>query len=333
MIYQSPWAFGLVPLILAVCAWTIWNRRKKAPAIQFSSVRVLKTLSRSPKSGLSYLPLFLKVAGLIFMVIALARPQQADEKIRRNVEGIDIVIVLDISDSMLIEDMKPNRMEASKQVISDFIKGRTSDRIAFVVFAGEAYTRVPLTLDYPLLLDNVAQTEPSRNIKMGTAIGVALAAGVGRIKDSKAKSKVIIFLTDGENNSGTIDPATALDLAIGEGLKVYSIGMGKDGEAQLPQIIQDAFGNKIKTYRPIHSKINEELLTSFAEKTGGKFWRTETTKSLDDVFKTIDNLEKTKIEVEKFNRYSELYQGSLRIGLILFILGLVLGHTFLRRSP
>lgn len=334
MTFQSSWAFLFIPILLAICAWTIWNRRKKTPAIQFSSVRILKGLSRSPKSTLSYLPLALKVAGLIFVTVALARPQKADEKIRRNVEGIDIMIVLDISDSMLIEDMKPvNRMEASKQVISDFIKGRTSDRIGFVVFAGEAYTRVPLTLDYPLLLANVAQTEPSRNIKMGTAIGVALATGVGRIKDSKAKSRIVIFLTDGENNSGTIDPATALDMAIGENLKVYSIGMGRDGEARLPQVIQDAFGNKIKQYRPIHSKINEELLKGFADKTGGKFWRANTGKELDDVFKTIDRLERTKIEVEKYNRYTELFQNPLQFGIILFVLGIALGHSILRRNP
>src|SRR5690606_20888956 len=219
-------------------------------------------------------PFALKILALIFVVVALARPQEASTQIKKNVEGIDIVIALDISDSMLIEDMKPvNRLEASKKTIAEFIKGRTSDRIGLVVFSGEAYTRVPLTLDYKLLLENLSEVKTTRNIKMGTAIGVALANAVGRLKESTAKSRIIIFMTDGENNSGTIDPETALDIAKGYGVKIYSIGIGRDGQAQLPVIMEDAFGRKIKRYRPMHSQINEDLLSRFATETGGKFWR------------------------------------------------------------
>ncbi len=327
-------AFLLLPLLVALLFYKIWSRRRQTPSLQYSSLSLIKGLQGSFRSVLVYLPLGLKFLSLVFVVIALARPQKADEKVKRNVEGIDIMIVLDISDSMLIEDMKPeNRMEASKLVISNFIKGRTSDRIGLVVFAGEAYTRVPLTLDYPLLLENVKKVKPSRNIKMGTALGVALATGVGRLKESKAKSRVMIFLTDGENNSGTVDPETAVQMAVDEKLKVYSIGMGKDGEAQLPVFVQDAFGNSIKQYRPIHSKVNEPLLKSFADKTGGRFWRANTGRELDEVFKTIDNLERTKIDVEKYNRYTELFQNPLRFAVVLFILSLVLGRTLLRRNP
>jgi Ca-activated chloride channel family protein len=327
-------AFLLLPLLVGLLFYKYWARRRQTPSLQYSSLSLIKGMQGSMRSVLAYLPLGLKFFALVFVVVALARPQKADEKVKRNVEGIDIMIVLDISDSMLIEDMKPeNRMEASKLVISNFIKGRTSDRIGLVVFAGEAYTRVPLTLDYPLLLDNVQKVKPSRNIKMGTAIGVALATGVGRMKESKAKSRVVIFLTDGENNSGTVDPETALQMAVDEKLKVYSIGMGKDGEAQLPVYIQDAFGNSIKQYRPIHSKVNEPLLKSFGEKTGGKFWRANTGRELDEVFKDIDSLERTKIDVEKYNRYTELFQSPLKIAVFFFLLSVILGRTVLRRNP
>lgn len=333
-LFASSWVFILLVPVLAAFAYKIWARRKQTPTLQFSSLALLKNVGSSARSALAYLPLALRGVAFIFFIVALARPQKSDEKVKRNVEGIDIMIVLDISDSMLIEDMKPeNRMEASKLVISNFIKGRTSDRIGLVVFAGEAYTRVPLTLDYPLLLENVQKVKPSRNIKMGTAIGVALATGVSRLKESKAKSRIVIFLTDGENNSGTVDPETAAQMAVDENLKVYSIGMGKDGEARLPVFVQDAFGNSIKQYRPIHSKINEPLLKSFADKTGGKFWRANTGRELEEVFKEIDSLERTKIDVEKFNRYTELFQTPLRTGILFFALSLILGRTVLRRNP
>lgn len=333
-LYAFKLAFLLIPLLILLGVYVYLNRKKKRPTLQFSSLSLFKNVVPSWRSRFAELPLFFKILAGVFFVFALARPQKTDEKVKRNVEGIDIMIVLDISDSMLIEDMKPeNRMEASKLVISNFIKGRTSDRIGLVVFAGEAYTRVPLTLDYELLLENVKLIKPSRNIKMGTAIGVALATGVGRLKDSKAKSRVMIFLTDGENNSGTVDPETAIQMAVDENLKVYSIGMGRDGEAQLPVFIQDAFGNTIKQYRPMHSKVNEPLLKSFAEKTGGRFWRANTGRELDDVFKEINQLEKTKIDVEKYNKYTELFSGPLQIGLFMFVFALILSRTLFRSRP
>jgi Ca-activated chloride channel family protein len=267
-------------------------------------------------------------------IVALARPQRADTKIKRNVEGIDIMIVFDISDSMLIEDMEPeNRLESSKQTVANFVKNRVSDRIGLVVFAGESYTRVPMTLDYPLLLKSVAEIQPARNIKMGTAIGVALANGVARIKDSTAKSRVIILMTDGENNSGTIDPETALEIAKGYGIKIYSIGMGRDGDAQLPVIMEDAFGRKIKRYRPIHSAVNDELLGKMAQETGGKYWRATTGEALRGVFKEINSLEKTNIETSQFTRYAELFPPYLKWAVILYLIAAFLGATVLRRGP
>jgi Ca-activated chloride channel family protein len=273
------------------------------------------------------------VVALGCLIAALARPQKADTRVKKNVEGIDIMMVLDVSDSMLIEDMTPNRIEASKKMIAQFIKKRVSDRIGYIIFSGESYTRVPLTLDYNLLLQSVAETKISRNIKMGTAIGVALANGVARLKDSTAKSRVMVFLTDGENNSGTIDPETALEVAKGFGIRIYTIGAGVDGEAQLPIETVDAFGRKVKTYQPIHSTVNDNLLGKMASETGGKYYRATTTDALSKVFNDIDRLEKTKIDVNQYTKYDELYQKWALAGIWLSIASLVLGQTILRRAP
>ena len=334
MTWHSPMAFLLFIPLIALLAWRFWRRRKMRPSIVFSGLGELQKIPPSLRARIAWLPLAIKVLAISLAIVALARPQRADTKIKRNVEGIDIVITLDISDSMLIEDMKPeNRMVASKQVIKDFIAGRTSDRIGLVVFSGEAYTRVPMTLDYPLLQQSLAEVEPSRTIKMGTAIGVALAAGVGRIKDSTAKSRIIIFLTDGENNSGTIDPETALAIAKGYNIKVYSIGMGKDGDAQLPVYLQDGFGRKIKRYRPIHSAVNDELLGRMATETGGKYWRTTTTADLKKVFTEIDRLEKTKIESNQYTKYAELFPPYLEWAMMLYLLAAFLSRSIFRRGP
>ena len=309
-------------------------RKRQRPSVQFSSIKILKAAGGTLRARLVGIPAVLKLLGLFFVVVALARPQKSDTKMKRNVESIDIMIVLDISDSMLIEDMQPeNRLESSKKVIHDFIKGRISDRIGLVVFSGESYTRVPMTLDYPLLMNNLAQVQTSRNIKMGTAIGVALANAVGRLKDSAAKSRVVIFLTDGENNSGTIDPQTAIEMARDLGIKAYSIGMGRDGQAQLPVYLDNGRGGKVKRYRPIHSAINDELLGRMASETGGKYYRAIDGKALENVFKDIDRLEKTKVEVNEFTRYSELYPPYLEAGLVLLIISSFIGRTVLRRGP
>lgn len=334
MSWASPWAFLFLLPLLALVIWRWFNRRHLRPSVQFSSVSLLTSAGGTLRARLVGLPNALKVTGLVLVVVALARPQRSDTKIKRNVEGIDIVVVLDISDSMLIEDMQPeNRLESSKKVIHDFIKGRISDRIGLVVFSGESYTRVPMTLDYPLLMNNLAQVQTSHNIKMGTAIGVALANAVGRLKDSTAKSRVIILLTDGENNSGTIDPETAIEMAKSLGIKTYSIGMGRDGQAQLPVYLDNGRGGKVKRYRPIHSAINDELLQKMASDTGGKYYRAIDGEALEKVFKDIDRLEKTKVEVSEYTRYQELFPPYLEAGLALLVVSAFLGRTILRRGP
>ena len=334
IVWQSPMAFLLFLPLALIIFWVLYTRKTRQPTMLFSGLSQLKKTRRSLRSRLTFVPFVMKIIAVSLAIVALARPQRADTKIKKNVEGIDIVVALDISDSMLIEDMTPeNRLEASKATIKKFVENRISDRIGLVVFSGESYTRVPLTLDYPLFQQSLAQVETTRNIKMGTAIGVALANAVGRLKDSTAKSRVVIFLTDGENNSGTIDPSTALEIAKGYGVRIYSIGMGKDGQAQLPIYIQNARGQKIKRYRPIHSKVNEQLLTQMAEQTGGKFWRATTSQALQGVFDEINNLEKTKIEVNSYTKYAELFPRWLEWALFLYLVSLFLARTFLRRGP
>ena len=333
-VWASPWAFFLVIPLGILGYWLWFARRRRTPTVQFSHLSGFLKVHRGYRSYVSWLPMAVKIAALVLAIFALARPQRADTKIKRNVEGIDIMIVFDISDSMLIEDMDPeNRMESAKQTMINFVKNRVSDRIGMVVFAGESYTRVPMTLDYPLLLKSIAELEPARNIKMGTAIGVGLANGVARIKDSTAKSRVIILMTDGENNSGTIDPETALDIAKGFKVKIYTIGIGRDGDSQLPVMVEDVFGRKVKRYRPIHSAVNEQLLTKMAQQTGGKFWRATTGDALRGVFKEIDSLEKTNIETSQFTRYAELFPPYLKWAVILYILAVFLGATILRKGP
>jgi Ca-activated chloride channel family protein len=334
MTFRDPAAFWLLLPVLASLVWIFVQRRGRSPTLVIGHGQLFKALSPGLRTRWVWLPKALLWAAVVLSVVALARPQRADVRVNRNVEGIDIVIALDVSDSMLIEDMKPvNRLEASKKTIREFIERRVSDRIGLVVFSGEAYTRVPPTLDYPVLLESVAAVETSRNIKMGTAIGVALAVAVERLKKSTAKNRVIIFLTDGENNSGTIDPETALDIAVDAGVKIYAIGAGRDGLAQLPQTETDAFGRKFKRYRPMQSKVNDDLLGRFASQTGGRYFRASTGAGLDKIFAEINELEKSKIQASTYTRFEELYGSYLFPAIVLFVLGLLLQSTLLRRGP
>lgn len=332
----SPSAFFLLIPLLLVLALRWFNRRRRTASLQIGSAEALRTIRPSLRVRALHLPTLLMAAGIILMIVALARPREADTRVRRNVEGIDIVVALDVSDSMLIEDMKPlNRLEAAKEVIKDFVGKRSSDRIGIVIFAGESFTLVPPTLDYQLLLGRISEitTAQEARIKDGTAIGVALANAAGRLKDSPAKSRVIIFLTDGENNSGTIDPETALEIAKGYGQKIYSIGLGRDGKTRIPVFQRDVFGNKIKTYQPFESSVNEDLLSKMAKDTGGKYFRATREDALSGVFNEIDRLERTKVEVNRYTNYTENFMPWLRWGLALYALGLVLGQTILRRTP
>lgn len=336
MSWHDPLAFLLLIILFAGLALHWFFKNQKTASLQVGSTSAFKKLSPSFRSRLLVIPLLLQAIAIAMMITALARPQKADTKVKRNVEGIDIVIALDVSDSMLIEDMRPlNRLEAAKEVIRRFVERRSSDRIGIVIFAGESFTLVPPTLDYPLLLSRISEitTAQEARIKDGTAIGVALANAAGRLKDSGAKSRVIIFLTDGENNSGTIDPETALEIAKGYGQKIYSIGIGRDGPTRIPIYQRDVFGQKVKTYQPFESSVNETLLEKMAKDTGGVYFRATKENALDGVFQDIDRLEKTKVEVNRYTRYSEEFPPWLMVGIFLYSLSFVLGKTWLRRAP
>lgn len=259
--------------------------------------------------------------GLVCLVIALARPQSKHELTKQNSEGIHIMMVLDISDSMLIEDMKPtNRLESAKLRIKEFIEKRFNDYIGLVVFSGQSYTRVPLTLDYKLLLESVALVETSERLKKGTAIGMALANAITRLEKVKGKSKVVILLTDGENNVGAIDPTTALDIAKQKGIRIYTVGIGKDGLAQLPIYRKFPNGMVQKFYRPMHSTVNEPLLKKMAKDTGGVYYRANESERLSRVFADIDRLEKVEVEVKKITQVKEHYQEWALYGLLLILI-------------
>jgi len=334
MTWHSPLAFLLFLVVIAYLAYYFLYLAKKTPALQFSSLKEMAKVPTGLRPYLVQVPFYLKILALVFMILAIARPQKTDTKVKRNVEGIDIMMVLDISDSMNIEDMKPvNRMESAKATIEAFVQKRVSDRVGLIIFSGDSYTRVPLTLDYPIFLESLRKVEPSTALKMGTAIGVAVADGVSRLKESTAKSRVIILLTDGESNTGTIDPDTALNIAKGYGIKIYTIGIGQDGPGKMPNYTKDAFGRTIKTYVTIDDSINMDLLNRMAAETGGKSFRATSTGTLQKVFQEIDRLEKTKIEVNKYTRYSELYQSYLAWAFYFLVAAVVLRLTVLRKAP
>lgn len=334
-LWGQPLAFLLIVPWLAL-GYMLFFRTQTRATFRMSTIANFRSWSGRGRVTFFRLNRVLVFVSLLFLIIALARPQRADSQVKRTLEGLDIVIVLDVSDSMLIEDMKPfNRLESAKETIAAFVKQRMSDRIGIVIFAGEAFTLVPPTLDYQLILDRVEgiTTAASARIKDGTAIGVGMASGAARLKDSQAKSRVMIFMTDGENNSGTIDPETGLEIAKGYGIKIYTIGIGKSGPTRIPVYTQDLFGNKVKRYQPFESTVNDELLAQMAQVTGGRYFRASKEDSLSGVFSEINRLETTKIEDNKYTRYEEYFAIFALIGLVLFLLGRILSLTYLRVLP
>jgi len=335
-LWGQPWAFALLPAWAYLIYLLFFKKDKKQAYLKMSTLKNFKNWKNRGRVFFLNVNAAVILFSVLLLILALARPQRADSQVKRTLEGLDIVLVLDISDSMLIEDMKPlNRLESAKETIANFIKERRSDRIGVVIFAGEAFTLVPPTLDYQLVLDRVAQitTAQMAHIKDGTAIGVGMASGAARLKDSQAKSRVMIFMTDGENNSGTIDPETGLEIAKGYGLKIYTIGIGRSGPTKLPVYTQDMFGNRHKSYQPFESTVNDELLTKMAQDTGGKYFRATKEDSLKGVFSEINKLETTKIEDNKYTRYEEYFPYFLAAGLALFILSRLLSMTVLRVVP
>lgn len=335
-LWGQPLAFFMFVPWVALAYYLFLMKNKNVASLKISSIKTFQSWNNRGRLIFLKLNNLLLLLALIFFILALARPQRADSRSKRTVEGLDIVLVLDVSDSMLIEDMKPyNRLESAKITIANFVKQRISDRIGIVIFAGEAFTLVPPTLDYQLILDRISQitTAASARIKDGTAIGVGMASGAARLKDSQAKSRVMIFMTDGENNSGTIDPETGLEITKGYGIKIYSIGIGRSGPTKIPFYTQDLFGNKIKHYQPFESTVNDELLNQMATVTNGKYFRASKEDSLSGVFNEINKLETTKIEDNKYVKYEEFFPRFILIGLVLFLLNRLFSLTILRVGP
>ncbi|MDE0118869.1 MAG: VWA domain-containing protein [Bdellovibrionales bacterium] len=335
MYWKFPLAFWLlIPLVVLILYYFLYGRKKKR-AFRVSLLDGFQ-LKNSLRSRWVELPAVLQFLSLLILILALARPQVVDTQVNRSAEGIDIVIVLDTSDSMLIEDMHPgSRIEVAKRVIKSFINGLVYDRVGLIVFAGESYTKVPLTLDYGVLLSSVDEVKVSHYdpyIKKGTAIGVALANAVARLRQSSAKSKVIVFLTDGEDNVGVITPQTALDIVKQYEIRVYTIGAGgRAGPARIRREIKDHTGRKRIIYQRLKTKINEKLLKKIAQETGGKYFRANNAKVLKTIFSEISQLEKSVVEMQEWKQYKDLFPGFLEKATLLYLVSLLLSFSFFWR--
>ncbi|MCX6270112.1 MAG: VWA domain-containing protein [Bacteroidetes bacterium] len=318
------WLFGVIPLMVV---WYWFKNRKNQAEIKLSSFEPFENVHITVRQRMRHLPFILRLLTVGLMIVALARPQSSSSRHDVNVEGIDIVLANDISGSMLAEDFKPNRLDAAKKVATEFIEGRPTDRIGLVVFSGESFTQCPLTTDHAVLLSMLPKIE-SGMIQDGTAIGDGLATAVARLKESKAISRVIILLTDGINNMGSIDPASAAEIAKMYKIRVYTIGVGTKGTAPYP--FKTPFGVQ---YQNIEVKIDEDLLQQIAQNTGGKYFRATNNEKLESIYKEIDSLEKSRIEVMEFRKKYEEYLPLVLLAFgILFLEG-VLRNTWLKTVP
>jgi len=326
--FQHPWLLlGL--LLLPLIAWIEWrNHKKRHTGMQFSDIRLIKNQGASIWTKLTSVPKILRYLALALCIIALARPQDKNTVQEQFAEGVDILLVLDTSTSMKAQDFKPNRFIAAKDVAREFIESRVSDRVGLIVFAAQAFTQVPLTLDYQFLQRLMEEVNVGI-IEDGTAIGSAIATAVNRLKDSAAKSKVVILLTDGQNNRGEIDPSTAADVAASMNVRVYTIGVGAKGTA--PYTRNDPFLGRRTQQIPV--EIDEDMLRSVASKTGGQYFRATNKIALRSVYEEIGELEKTKVEERVYTDYAELYHLLLFPALAFILLEVMLMSTKLRRFP
>jgi Ca-activated chloride channel family protein len=327
MVFANPIYFLLLLLLIPMIGWYIWKLRKSQASIQLSSSDGLEKAPNTYKIYLRHFPFGLRLLAFTFLVIALARPQTTDNWNKTTTEGIDILMSLDISSSMLAQDLNPNRLEAAKDVAASFINGRPTDNIGLVVFSGESFTQCPLTTDHAVLL-NLLKDVRCGMIEDGTAIGHGLATSVIRLKDSDAKSKVVILLTDGTNNRGEIAPVTAAEIAKTYGIRVYTVAVGTMGEAPVP--VPTPTGTHIIMQKV---EIDEKTLTQIAQITGGLYFRATNTKALKEIYQEIDQMEKTKMSVQEYSKKQEEYAYFAMIGLLCFLLELLLKYTILKNIP
>ena len=321
---SSYFLYGLIIIPLLI-VWYIFLGRKHQAYVKFSDTGFFKGMPKSWRIYVRHILFVIDICALALLIIALARPQSSSKNQKINVEGIDIVLTIDLSSSMLAQDLKPDRLEAAKSISADFVKGRPEDRMGLVVFASETFTQVPLTTDHGMLL-NMMKDLKCGMLEDGTAIGDGLASSVSRLKDSEAISKVVILLTDGDNNAGSIDPATAAEMAKLFGVRVYTIGVGTRGTAPYP--VQTPFGGI--QYQQIQVTINEPLLQQIADETGGKYYRATSNEKLEQIYEEIDQLERSKIEINEFTRVHEEFLPFVLMGLALLLLGFILKNTIFK---
>lgn len=328
MVFANPTYLYLLLLLIPMIGWYVYKLSKNQASLQVSSTEVFDAPGASTwKVWLRHVPFVLRMAAIAVLIVILARPQSTNSWQNSSTEGIDIMLAMDISGSMRAQDLKPDRLEASKDVAASFINGRPNDNIGLVVFAAESFTQCPLTTDHTVLLNLFKDVQPGI-IQDGTAIGLGLANAVSRIKDSQAKSKVIILLTDGVNNQGEIAPVTAAEIAKTFGVRVYTIGVGTQGKAPYPW--QTAFGVK---YVDVDVEIDEPTLKQIAATTGGQYFRATDNASLKEIYSEIDKMEKTKISVQEYSKKQEEYKNWALLLFSLLLVEILLRNTLLRNIP
>lgn len=328
MTFAHPYFLWLLAVLIPMTAWYVYRTRRGGAAIRISTVAGVVRAPKTVRYFLRHVPFVLRCAAVALLVVALARPRFAEHNSRTNAEGIDIMLAIDVSGSMLARDFRPDRITAAKEVAGTFIADRYGDRIGLVVFAGEAYTQSPLTTDQGTLQTLLSRIR-SGLVEDGTAIGNGLATAINRLRESDAKSKVIILLTDGENNAGQIAPATAAEIARAQGIRVYTIGVGTRGKAPYPYL--DMFGNI--TYQMADVKIDEETLRQIARTTGGEYFRATDKSKLEAIYEQINQLEKSKVEISEFTVYHEQYLGWALAGLLLLLAEFLLSNLALKKLP
>ncbi len=327
ILFLNPGFLYLLFLLIPAIAWYVLKNKTNRAGMKISALEDLISLPHTYKHYLQHIIFGFRVLTVALLIIALARPQSVDKWEDISTEGIDIVMSLDISSSMLARDFKPDRLEASKELATEFISGRSDDRMGLVVFSGESFTQCPLTTDHAVVI-NMMRDIQTGMIEDGTAIGMGLATAINRLKDSKAKSKVIILMTDGVNNMGEIAPVTAAEIAQSFNIRVYTIGVGSRGMAPYP--VQTPYGRQ---YRNMKVEIDEEVLKDIAEITNGKYFRATDNNQLKQIYQEIDKLEKSKIDVKEFRKKSEEYLLFVIIAGVLLFIEVLVRNTLLRGLP
>jgi Ca-activated chloride channel family protein len=319
--------YGLI-LIPLMAGWYIWRGRRGTSTMTISGFENLDERVGSARIWLRHLLFLLRLAVVALVIVVLARPQSSNQWEQVTTEGIDIVMCMDVSGSMRAMDFRPNRLEASKGVGIEFVNARQNDRFGLVVFAGESFTQCPMTTDRAVVI-NFLKDIDFGVIEDGTAIGMGLATAINRIKESRAKSKVIILLTDGVNNRGDVGPVTAAEIAAGYGIRVYTIGVGSLGTAPVP--VQDAFGRTLTRNMPV--EIDEEVLEKIAETTDGSYFRATDNHKLREIYQQIDEMEKTRMDVKQFSKKKEEYFPFLLAAMLILLLEIMLRYTIFRTIP